>query len=66
MMISCKGIFENGEIKLLEEVPIHVRTEVIVTFLEPDMPLAKMKKILEGQSGENGNHPKNLNETTSF
>ncbi|HOY97081.1 MAG TPA: hypothetical protein PK509_15160 [Catalimonadaceae bacterium] len=54
MLISCKGIFENGEIKLLEAVPIHVRTEVIVTFLEPDIPFEKMKEMLEGQSGEIG------------
>jgi hypothetical protein len=65
MLISCKGIFENGEIKLLEEVPIHVRTEVIVTFLEPDIPFEKMKELLEGHTGENGNHPEDLNETNA-
>jgi hypothetical protein len=65
MLISCKGIFENGKIVLLEEVPIHVRTEVIVTFMEPDIPLEKMKEILGNQTGENGNHREDLNETTA-
>ncbi len=54
MLISCKGIFENGKIVLLEEVPIHVRTEVIVTFMEPDIPLEKMKEMLEGHKSEIG------------
>ena len=33
-MLSLKGIYENGEIKLFEYLPNIKKTNVIVTFLE--------------------------------
>jgi len=47
MLTSCKGIFENGKIELSEEAPVHVRTEVIITFLQPE-PLSEKKKRVPG------------------
>ena len=36
-MMSIRGIYENGQIKLLEALPKSLRAEVIVTLLE-DLP----------------------------
>jgi hypothetical protein len=33
-MLSIRGVYENGNIKLLEHVPKMGRFEVIITFLE--------------------------------
>lgn len=33
-MFSVKGVYENGEIKFKEKVPVTGNTQVIVTFLE--------------------------------
>jgi len=33
-MLSVKGVYENGEIKLKEKIPISGEIPVIVTFLE--------------------------------
>lgn len=46
-MLSVKGIYENGEVRLLEEIPNTKRAKVIVTILdkeegdqeEPDLEL---------------------------
>jgi hypothetical protein len=37
-MLSVKGIYENGEIKLLDPLPQIHKTHVIVTFLEEIEP----------------------------
>jgi hypothetical protein len=33
-MLSVKGVYENGEVKLKEKVPIHRKIPVIITFIE--------------------------------
>ena len=35
-MITIKGVYENGEIKLLEEVPAKAGSKVLVTFIEEE------------------------------
>lgn len=35
-MLSVKGIYENGKIKLLEDIPLTKRANVIVTILEQE------------------------------
>jgi len=42
-MLSIRGVYENGNIKLLEHVPQKGRFEVIITFLE-DRKKTSMKK----------------------
>jgi len=35
-MITIKGVYENGEIKLLEAAPIKTGSKVLVTFIEDE------------------------------
>jgi len=42
-MLSVRGIYENGGIKLLEQISKQGRFEVIITFLE-DGPKASIQK----------------------
>jgi len=42
-MLSIRGVYENGNIKLLERVSQKGRFEVIITFLD-DRKKASMKK----------------------
>lgn len=39
-MFSIKGTYENGKIKLLEPVKIKEDTDVIITFLDHDIPFS--------------------------
>jgi hypothetical protein len=36
MYTAIKGIYENGEIKLLEPAPELIKSEILVTFLNND------------------------------
>jgi hypothetical protein len=51
MLTAVKGIFENGQITLMEKPPVDKRMEVIVTFIEENpAPLKKRKAgILSGK-----------------
>ncbi|HLC17067.1 MAG TPA: hypothetical protein VJL89_12665 [Thermodesulfovibrionia bacterium] len=40
-MLSFKGIYENGEIKLCDHLPNIKKTNVIVTFLEETEPVCE-------------------------
>jgi len=46
-MLSIRGVYENGEIKLLEHSPKMGRFEVIITFLESrkKVPIKKDKLV---------------------
>jgi predicted DNA-binding antitoxin AbrB/MazE fold protein len=35
-MVTIKGVYENGEIKLLETVPVKEGSKVLVTFIEEE------------------------------
>jgi len=35
-MITVKGVYENGEIKLLEAAPAKVGSKVLITFIEEE------------------------------
>ena len=35
-MITVHGIYEDGQIKLLEEAPLKTKKKVLVTFLDDD------------------------------
>ncbi len=37
-MLQLHGMYENGQVALLEEVPIHKKTPVLITFIEEDSP----------------------------
>lgn len=39
-MFSIKGTYENGQIKLLEPINIKEDTDVIITFLDHDIPFS--------------------------
>jgi hypothetical protein len=43
-MLSVRGVYENGEIKIKEKVSITRETPVIITFLE-DLPEEETKKL---------------------
>ena len=47
-MLSIRGVYENGKIKLLERVPQMGRFEVIITFLEDRKKTSMRKDKLEG------------------
>ena len=36
-MFTIKGIYENGEIKLLEPIPFRKKARLIITVLDDDM-----------------------------
>lgn len=68
-MLSVKGIYEKGKIKLNEEVPTERKVEVIVTFLEnieeegyrkldlDRFSFKKSKKLLRHYKGSLSNCP---------
>ena len=35
-MVTIKGVYENGEIKLLETAPVKTGSKVLVTFIEEE------------------------------
>ncbi len=35
-MITVKGVFENGEIKLLEAAPVNKTNKVLITFIDEE------------------------------
>ncbi len=43
-MLSVRGIYENGEVKLKEKIIVEKRVPVIVTFLEDMMEKEKPAK----------------------
>jgi hypothetical protein len=43
-MLSVRGVYENGEVKIKEKVSITRETPVIITFLE-DLPEEGTKKM---------------------
>jgi hypothetical protein len=45
MLHAVKGYFDNGQVILTEEAPVHSKTEVIVTFLSDDKEVVKGKRI---------------------
>lgn len=47
-MLSIPGIYENGEIKLLEHIPKQGRFNVIITFLEGRSAIFAKKDNLAG------------------
>jgi hypothetical protein len=47
-MLSIRGVYENGKIKLLERVPQMGRFEVIITFLEGRKKTSMKKDKLAG------------------
>lgn len=44
-MLSVKGIYENGQVRLLEPVPYKKRINVIVTLLEEPERAGKSRPI---------------------
>ncbi len=51
MLNAVKGVYDNGRIILLEEPPVNVKTNVIVTFLpeENNNELKEKQKIKLGR-----------------
>jgi hypothetical protein len=47
-MLSIRGVYENGKIRLLEHVPKSGRLEVIITFLEGRRKASIKKDKLAG------------------
>ncbi len=41
-MLSVKGIYENGQVRLLEPMPGNIKAKVIVTILE-EIPVPEKK-----------------------
>lgn len=62
MLTSYKGYFENGKVELTESPPVQTRTEVIVTFLEPEKTLEPKRRIPGGLKGKIGELPDDFNE----
>lgn len=50
MYTAIKGIYENGEIKLLEPAPEIWKSEILVTFLNSDIDTSK-KEIIRKPGG---------------
>lgn len=63
-MLAVKGIYENGDIKLIENININTKQQVIVTFLDEEdknnlkkidfktFNFLKAQKKLENYKGE--------------
>jgi len=64
MYKSVKGIYENGQIVLNEEVPIEDKVEVIVTFLpkEDEKQIVKKGVRLGSLAGKGYSIPDDFNE----
>jgi len=48
-MLKCEGIYENGMVTLLENIPIKEKTRVVVVFIteeEPEMDYSAMDEIV--------------------
>jgi len=48
-MLKCEGIYENGVVTLLENIPIKEKTRVVVVFIteeEPEMDYSAMDEIV--------------------
>ena len=52
MYTSISGIYENGELTLLETPPTHKKSKVIVTFIEEDEIKKTPKRKLGGLEGK--------------
>jgi hypothetical protein len=52
-MLSVKGIYEEGKVKLLEKVQSAKRSKVIITFVE-DMDLNEEEKLGSFSANDNG------------
>jgi hypothetical protein len=50
-MITIKGIYENGQVKLLETPPVNSTNKVLITFIEEDEE-NDMRKLSFTQSTE--------------
>ena len=48
MLVTIKGVYENGKIKLIEPAPTNETVPVLVTFLEKDEQLQGKHKIVIG------------------
>ncbi len=66
MLTTIKGTYDHGRITLLEQPPINIKAEVIVTFLneEPTTKIPAKRKLggLEGKV----NIPADFNELSCF
>lgn len=53
MLTTIMGYYDNGHIVLVEQPPVHTKTEVIVTFLteekRPDKPKERKLGLLKGK-----------------
>ena len=52
MLVTVKGIYENGKITLSEKPPVEKKTEVMVTFIDEtkhDRPTKRIAGILSGK-----------------
>ncbi|MCK5328281.1 MAG: hypothetical protein KAJ05_05260 [Candidatus Latescibacteria bacterium] len=48
-MLQCEGIYENGMVTLLENIPIKERARVVVMFVaveKPEMDYSAMDEII--------------------
>jgi len=63
-MVTIKGVFKDGEIKLLEAAPVKTSGKVLITFLEEEEDtkrnilqehLPVMKSFLEEGEGTDSN-----------
>ncbi len=43
-MISVRGKFDGREVRLLEPVPFQESMDVVITFLQPDIPAMTAKQ----------------------
>ena len=51
-MISVKGIYENGTIKLLDPIKIDGDANVVITFLDDDFPFPERNDLVEMDTEE--------------
>ncbi|MEO7215051.1 DUF2281 domain-containing protein [Mucilaginibacter sp.] len=52
MLTAIKGYYEEGQIVLSEEAPVHTKTDVIVTFLTEPIEKKQGKRIPGGLKGK--------------
>jgi hypothetical protein len=52
-MLSVKGIYEEGKVKLLEKIQARKRSKVIITFID-DSDLSEDEKLREFSSTGDG------------
>ncbi len=51
-MITIKGVYENGKIKLLEKAPSNTSQKVLVTFIEEDIEESYLRNLSLTQMNE--------------